>query len=128
MGDGDTFVNAVIGAVATALLSGFVPLAPLLGGGIAGYLEGGDRNDGFRVGLYSGVIGLAVSLVLFAVVFVFLAAFLAFVPEALGLFGAAGLLVLVLGTLTTAAYFLGLSALGGWLGNYVRYDTTIGDR
>lgn len=128
MGDGDTLVNAVIGAVATALLSVFVPLAPLLGGGIAGYLEGGDRNDGFRVGLYSGVISLAVSLVLFAVVFVFLAAFLAFVPEALGLFGAAGLLVLVLGTLSTAAYFLGLSALGGWLGNYVRYDTAIGDR
>lgn len=58
--------------------------------------------------------------------FVFLAAFLAFVPEALGLFGAAGLLVL--GTLSTAAYFLGLSALGGWLGSYVRYDTAIGDR
>jgi len=127
MGDGDTLVNAVIGAVATALLSGFVPLAPLLGGGIAGYLEGGEREDGVRVGFLSGVIGLAVSLVLFAVVFVFLAAFLAFVPEALGLFGAAGLLVLVLGTVMTAAYFLGLSALGGWLGNYVKYDTTIGD-
>ncbi|MDS0222246.1 DUF5518 domain-containing protein [Haloarcula sp. S1AR25-5A] len=127
MGEGDTFVNAVIGAVATALLSGFVPFAPLLGGGIAGYLEGGERDDGFRVGLLSGVIGLAISLVFFAVVFVFLAAFLAIVPDALGLFGAAGLLVLVLGTVMTAAYFLGLSALGGWLGNYVKYDTTIGD-
>jgi hypothetical protein len=127
MGEGDTFVNAVIGAVATALLSGFVPFAPLLGGGIAGYLEGGERDDGFRVGLLSGVIGLAISLVFFVVVFVFLAAFLAFVPEALGVFGAAGLLVLVLGTVMTAAYFLGLSALGGWLGNYVKYDTTIGD-
>ncbi|KAA9398674.1 hypothetical protein Har1130_10690 [Haloarcula sp. CBA1130] len=127
MGEGDTFVNAVIGAVATALLSGFVPLAPLLGGGIAGYLEGGSRDDGVRVGFLSGVIGLAMSLVFFVVVFVFLAAFLAFVPEALGVFGAMGLLVLVLGAVTTAAYFLGLSALGGWLGNYVRYDTTIGD-
>jgi hypothetical protein len=127
MGEGDTFVNAVIGAVATALLSGFVPLAPLLGGGIAGYLEGGERDDGVRVGLLSGVVGLAISLVFFAVVFVFLAAFLAFVPEALGVFGATGLLVLVLGTVMTAAYFLGLSALGGWLGNYVKYDTTIGD-
>ena len=127
MGAGDTFVNAIIGAVATALLSGFVPLAPLLGGGIAGYLEGGERDDGVRVGLLSGVIGLAISLVFFVVVFVFLAAFLAFVPEALGVFGAMGLLVLVLGTVMTAAYFLGLSALGGWLGNYVRYDTTIGD-
>jgi hypothetical protein len=127
MGEGDTLVNAIIGAVATALLSGFVPLAPLLGGGIAGYLEGGKRDDGVRVGLLSGVIGLAISLVFFVVVFVFLAAFLAFVPEALGVFGAMGLLVLVLGTVMTAAYFLGLSALGGWLGNYVRYDTTIGD-
>ncbi|EMA29922.1 DUF5518 domain-containing protein [Haloarcula japonica] len=127
MGEGDTFVNAVIGAVATALLSGFVPLAPLLGGGIAGYLEGGERDDGVRVGFLSGVIGLAISLVFFVIVFVFLAAVLTFVPEALGVFGAMGLLVLVLGTLTTAAYFLGLSALGGWLGNYVKYDTTIGD-
>jgi len=127
MGEGDTFINAVIGAVATALLSGFVPFAPLLGGGIAGYLEGGRRDDGVRVGFLSGVIGLAISLVFFVVVFVFLAAFLAFVPEALGVFGAAGLFVLVLGTLTTAAYFLGLSALGGWLGNYIRYDTNVGD-
>ncbi|EMA23728.1 DUF5518 domain-containing protein [Haloarcula argentinensis] len=127
MGEGDTFVNAVIGAVATALLSGFVPLAPLLGGGLAGYLEGGERADGVRVGFLSGVIGLAISLVFFVLVFVFLAAVLAIAPEALGVFGAMGLLVLVLGTLTTAAYFLGLSALGGWLGNYVKYDTTIGD-
>lgn len=127
MGEGDTFVNAVIGAVATALLSGFVPLAPLLGGCIAGYLEGGERGDGVRVGLLSGVVGLAISLVFFVVVFVFLTAFLAVVPEALGVFGAMGLLVIVLGTITAAAYFLGLSALGGWLGNYVKYDTTIGD-
>ncbi|RLN01558.1 DUF5518 domain-containing protein [Haloarcula sp. Atlit-7R] len=127
MGEGDTFVNAVIGAVATALLSGFVPLTPLLGGCIAGYFEGGERDDGVRVGLLSGVVGLAISLVFFIIVFVFLAAFLAFVPEALGLFGAMGLLVLVVGTVMTVAYFLGLSALGGWLGNYVRYDTTIGD-
>ncbi|AUG46739.1 hypothetical protein BVU17_04085 [Haloarcula taiwanensis] len=127
MGEGDTFVNAVIGAVATALLSGFVPLAPLLGGCIAGYLEGGERDDGVRVGLLSGVVGLAISLVFFVVVFVFLAAFLAVVPEALGVFGAAGLFVLVLGTITAAAYFLGLSAVGGWLGNYVKYDTTFGD-
>lgn len=58
--------------------------------------------------------------------FVFLAAFLAFVPEGLGVFGAVGLLVLVLGTLTAAAYFVGPSALGGWLGDYVEYDTTVG--
>lgn len=128
MGDGDTFANAAIGAVATALLSGFVPFAPVLGGGIAGYLEGGDRDAGIRVGLYSGVIGLVVSLVLFVVVFVFLAAFLAVVPADLGAFGAAGLLVLVIGSLSAAAYVLVLSALGGWLGNYVRYDTSIGDR
>ena len=50
----DTRINASLGAVATALLSGFVPLAPLLGGGIAGYLEGDKRDDGVRVGLLSG--------------------------------------------------------------------------
>lgn len=53
--------------------------------------------------------------------------FLAFASEALGVFGAMGLLVLVLGTLTATAYFLGLSAVGDWLGNYVKHDTTIGE-
>lgn len=43
--DGDhapnTFLNALIGAAASVLL-GFIPFSPILGGGIAGYLEGGE--------------------------------------------------------------------------------------
>lgn len=126
MAEGDSLLNAAIGAVATALLSGFVPFAPVFGGAIAGYLEGGERNDGLRVGLISGLIGLVFAAVLFVLAFVVFVVFLGFAgaPRA---FGAMGLLVFVVGGLFGAVYIVGLSALGGWLGNYVKTDTSIGD-
>jgi len=121
MAEGDTLVNAVIGAVATAVLSGFVPFAPLFGGGIAGYLEGGTRDDGLRAGVVSGALGLAVTLV-FAVLVLTVFGVLAGVPMRMGAFGLFGLLFVGLfGTV----YIVGLSAAGGWLGNYVKYDTDL---
>lgn len=123
MAEGDTLLNAAIGAVATAVLSGFVPFAPLFGGAVAGYLEGGDRDDGLRVGVVSGVIGLLLTAVLFVFLFVVFAFLLAGAPRAFGAFGFLFFLVVaVLGTV----YIVGLSALGGWLGNYVKYDTDLG--
>lgn len=52
-----TFVNAIIGAVAGIVLS-FIPLSSLLGGAVAGYLQGGEKADGLRVGVIAGVIML----------------------------------------------------------------------
>ena len=130
MGDGDTLINALVGAIATALLSGFVPFAPLFGGALAGYLEGGTRDDGLRVGVFSGLIGLVLAAVLFALV----GSLFAFTVIGMGpgpmmgsprTFGFGGLFLLV-AALIGAVYIVGLSALGGWLGNYVRYDTGIG--
>jgi len=125
MGEQDTLLNAVIGAVATAVLSGFVPFAPVLGGAIAGYLEGGTRNEGFRVGAISGVIGLVLGAVFFAIVLLFLVVFVA-ATEVPNLFGAFGLLFLLLGAIVSTVYTVGLSALGGWVGNYVKFETNIG--
>ncbi|MBV0901071.1 DUF5518 domain-containing protein [Haloarcula salina] len=125
MGDGDTLLNVVIGAIATAVLGGFVPFAPLFGGALAGYLQGGTRDDAVRVGLLSGVFGLVGTVLVTLFVLLVLSVFLAFSPEALAAVGAVGVLFLIASTLTAAAYFLGLSALGGWLGNYVRYDTDL---
>jgi len=124
MAEHDTLLNAVIGAVATAILNSFVPFAPLLGGAVAGYLEGGTRSDGLRVGTISGLIGLVLSVVVFGFVFFVFSLFLlgAGAPR---LFGALGLLVLVFGAVVGAVYVVGLSAVGGWLGNYVKYDTNI---
>ena len=122
MAEHDTLLNAALGAVATAVLSSFVPFAPLFGGALAGYLEGGTRNDGVRVGTISGVIGLVLSAVLFGLFFLFFIVFLAGYggPRA---FGAFGFLFFLVGLLFTAVYMVGLSAVGGWLGNYVKYDT-----
>jgi len=124
MAEHDTLLNAVIGAVATALLSSFVPFAPLFGGAIAGYLEGGTRSDGLRVGTISGLIGLVLTAIVAGFFFfIFLAFVLGYGGS--GVFGAFGLLVVVFGLVITAVYIVGLSALGGWLGNYVKYDTDI---
>ena len=125
MAEGDTLINAAIGAVATAILSSFVPFAPLFGGAISGYLEGGDRDAGLRVGAISGAIGLALSAVLLGVFFLFFIVFLAGAgaPHA---FGAFGILVFIVGFLFAAVYIIGLSAAGGWIGNYIKFDTSIG--
>jgi len=125
MGDGDTLLHALLGAVATAILSGFVPLAPVLGGAIAGYLEGGNRDDGLRVGALSGVLPLLLAIPIAVVgLFVFGGAFLGVqAPMSISL---VALVLIVVGLLFGVLYFVGLSAAGGWLGNYVRHDTNIG--
>lgn len=123
MAEGDTFLNALLGAVVSVVLS-FVPASPLLGGMLAGYLEGGSREDGLRVGAISGVVAL-----------VPLVGFLLLVVGAGTLFlvggmparaGAVGAIFLLVAGLLAALYSVGLSALGGWLGNYVLTDTDLG--
>jgi len=52
MTEGDTLENAIVGAVVTALTASFVPFAPVAGGAVAGYLQGRDREEGLRVGIY----------------------------------------------------------------------------
>ncbi|PSQ58660.1 MAG: hypothetical protein BRD23_06265 [Halobacteriales archaeon SW_9_67_25] len=128
MSPDDTLVHALLGAVVTVVVSPFVPFAPIVGGLIAGYLQGGDRDDGLWVGTVSGAIALVPLVViafLLANVFVFM------VSGAMGpgrMVGGFGLVAIVVGLLFAAVYTVGLSALGGWLGNYVRYDTDIGSR
>lgn len=99
----NTLVNAVIGGVVTILTS-FIPLSPLVGGGVAAYLEGGSRGDAARVGALSGLVASVplIFLVLFALLFV-MVDFGFTLVIALGLF-------FVLG-----GYAIGLGALGGYL-------------
>lgn len=108
-----TLLNAVIGAVAGIVLS-FIPLSTVLGGAVAGYLEGGATDDGLRVGVIAGVIML-VPFVLIGAVFVMF--FLGFgtggPPRAFGLFA---FIILLFG----AAYTVGLSAAGGYIGVYLK--------
>lgn len=128
MAEGDTLVNALVGAVATVVLSGILPFSPLFGGGVAGYMQGGDRSAGLRVGALSGVVAFVPAAAVGLLVFVFF--FSALVggatsgaPRAFGAFGALSVLGGVFVGFLSVAYIVGLSALGGWLGNYVKYDT-----
>jgi len=126
---GARLVNAVVGAVATLVLAPLLPLSPVVGGGASGYLEArrdGDRADGLWTGVGAGLIAvvvLAAVLVLFGTLFFgFLTGGMGPGPMGPGRFGGfttvAFLLVAVLG----AAYVVGLSGVGGWLGVYLHEE------
>ena len=124
MKEGNTFLNALIGAVVTTVTSSFLPFAPVLGGAIAGYVQGGTRSDGLRVGAISGAIALVpVVAILFLVLSVLGFASVGS-PEGPAPFAIGGVVVVFV-FLFVVVYTVGLSALGGWLGNYVKYDTGI---
>ncbi len=111
----NTLLNALIGAVATLLLS-FTGISPVLGGAVAGYLEGGESDDGLRVGAISGAIASLPVLGL-------LALFLFLVPIAPDLGVVVGSAVLLLAVIAVAfAYTIALSAVGGLLGVYLKRE------
>lgn len=100
-----TVVSGVLGGLAGAFLS-FVPFAPVLGGGIAGYLTNGTLREGLTAGAIAGfVVFIPVTLVLF-----FLLYLLGFggVPAAVGVLG-------IVAVSFVALYTLGLGALGAYL-------------
>ena len=121
MAEGDTLLNAVIGGIASIVLS-FVPLSPVLGGAVAGYLHGGDRGAGVRIGAYAGVVA-AIPLAFFLFVAAALFGFFAIGGRPGG--GAILVVLFLFAAVVVAGIIVGLSALGGWVGNYVRYDTDL---
>lgn len=118
------WVSALLGAVVSVVTS-FVPLSPVIGGGVAGYLHAGSRKDGLRVGAASGVIAAIPVVLLIALIFGGIG-FFTIVENAVGatVFFAA---LLMLATLLVVALSAGLSAVGGYLGVYVREETGRGN-
>ncbi|WP_254521818.1 DUF5518 domain-containing protein [Natrinema caseinilyticum] len=116
-----TVINAFIGAVVSVVLS-FIPLAPVLGGVVAGFLEGPDERQGTKVGALAGAISFLPIAVGGFVVLGFLGFGLGFVGGA----PAAGILFLLILLFSMILFFLlytvGLSALGGYLGAYLADD------
>lgn len=110
----NTLMNALIGAAVSIVLA-FLPFSTVLGGGVAGYLQGGEYADGAKVGAISGVFAA----IPFAFLLVFVGVFLLAVPVrfalALAVFAVTLLFVL-------SIYTVGLSALGGVLGVYVKRE------
>jgi len=126
--DGDrpnTLVNALLGGVAAVVLAA-LPFSPVLGGALAGYLQGPDARDGLRVGALAGVVAvvpLALLFVLFGgVLFAFVPVGMGMMDPSVGVFGAIGVFVLLAVLLLGLGYTVGLAALGGVLGAYLRRE------
>ena len=119
MGSGDTWINALIGAAVTIGLS-FAGFSPLIGGGVAGYLQDESPKRGVTVGALSGAIA---TVPLAAFVVIGFGLFAAVPVSGRGLAGGAELLLVLLVVVPLAlVWFVGLSAAGGYLGGYVRED------
>ena len=123
MAEGDTWMNALIGAIVTTLAGPIIPFAPIAGGAVSGYLEG---RDGARVGAYSGLIAL-IPTVLFAMLIM---SILGGLLVGLGgldgfLVGSLGVFVFVVLLIFGLIYVVGLSILGGYLGVYLKEETNL---
>lgn len=124
MAQGDTFINAVIGAVVSVVLSP-LQFSPIIGGAVAGYLEGSETDAGVKVGALSGLLTAIPIILLLGFFGGFLLAALPFLDGPGHLFAAAPLLLIGLFVLLAFAFTIGLSAVGGYLGAYLRREDVI---
>ncbi|MDG5817944.1 DUF5518 domain-containing protein [Natronococcus sp. A-GB7] len=117
MVSGRTIINAIIGAVVGIVLS-FIPFSTVVGGAVAGFLEGPDDRDGAIVGALAG----AITFVPIAAVAVLGIGFVGFgfgVAAAPAEGFAFVVLLILVGVLFAFVYTVGLSLLGGYLGAYL---------
>ncbi|MUV56317.1 hypothetical protein SAMN04487947_3330 [Halogeometricum rufum] len=115
----NTLKNAVIGAVVTVALS-FTAVSPVLGGGVAGYLQRESPKRGARIGAISGAIA---SLPFFLVLVLGLVTLFGTAMGGFGVPGGVELVIIFLVVLPLLfAWNVGLSALGGYLGAYLRSE------
>jgi hypothetical protein len=112
--EGDTLINALIGAVASVLLS-FTGVGIILGGAIAGYLQNRGGGGGAKVGAISGLIAAIPAFFVITIVFGGLGLFGAGASGEVGIgafFG--GLAIFVL--LFVVVILVGMGGLGGLIG------------
>lgn len=114
-------LNALVGAVAAVVLF-FLPFQTLIGGVVAGYLQGPDTDEGLRVGALAGVFVLVPAVLLVGVFGMAVLAILPFLaPEAIGI-GTLGFVAVLIVLGIGAMYVVGLAALGGALGAYINRE------
>lgn len=113
----NTLLNALIGGIAGIVLS-FIPFSTVLGGGIAGYLEGGDSTAGAKVGALAGLVAFVPFIFIIGIVLVFVPVIS--LPDA-GVQLALWVSVLFI-LLLAAVYTVGLSTLGGVLGVFMKEE------
>lgn len=110
---------AVLGAVATAVLS-FLPFSPVLGGGIAGYLERAESERTVSVGAVAGFLPVVPLVVILLFVLVGLVSGLRTIDQTGGaVVAGAGIFFAMMVVVTVTAV---LGALGGFLGGKFAED------
>jgi MFS family permease len=103
--------NIVVGAIVSFVFAAYAG-GPLIGGAVAGYLEGSDLRWGIRVGAMAGIVVLIASFVL------------TIENILLGTETYYGLRPLFYGTLTRGIVpYVVLPLVGGGIGAYVRRET-----
>jgi len=114
-------INGFLGGVVAVLLA-FLPFSTVLGGAVAGYLQGPDRRASMKAGALAGLVAL-VPLVLLAFL---VAGFLVIVPVSPGGPGPDPRLFLTVAGITILGilgiYTVGGGALGGYVGSYLKED------
>lgn len=113
----NTLLNALIGGIVGVVLS-FIPFSTVLGGGVAGYLEGGDYGSGAKVGALAGLVAFLPFVFILGIVLFFVPVIS--VPDA-GVQLALWVSLLLI-ALLAAVYAVGLSLVGGILGVYVKEE------
>ena len=116
MANRNTWINAAIGAVITIGLS-FTGFSPLLGGGVAGYLQKETPKCGAKVGAASGAIATLPVVLVMCLGLLLYAGIPAASPGAPGGLELAIIFLFMLPMI--ALWFVGLSAAGGYLGGYL---------
>lgn len=121
MGD-NTTLNALVGAAVTVLLV-FIPFSPLLGGGVAGYLQGrstGEGESSLQRGAVVGAISGVVAAVPAALIGALAAGAFVLIPfDVPAPASIIGLLVFAVIAFLSVLYFVGFSVVGGIVGTYV---------
>lgn len=112
--DSTLLINASIGG-SVGIVFSFVLFSPVIGGGVAGYLEGTDTRDGLLTGAVSGLIMLIPLIFIGFFIAVLMVGMVGGPVYLLGFFGSFVLLLVAL-------YTVGLGALGGFLGAYIRRE------
>lgn len=109
-----TIINAIIGAIVGVVLS-FLPFSTVIGGVVAGFLEGPNKRDGMIVGALAGAITF-VPIAGMAALMIGVLGFEMSVAAAPTEGFAVAVFVILLLTLFLLVYTVGLSLLGGYLG------------